>query len=256
MRTKLLGGALLAGLALQPASASLILETFQQFSGTGLGAVPTIVTFQASGSETGCVGSGGGTGMALVAGTCTSGGNTGNGASQAQLQPLTAGGITATGAAGAGQFALVFNAVQPAGGPLAVTNITAAFYSSTGAFLYQTSGLLCQTSPGATPTPAGPGGCVLPTTGQGTGNSGYLVVLDSSQQSAAVMANAFSSTSNLVGVSAAAGTSAFPSAGGSETVFIANSGTVVPTAIPEPGTYALIALGLGVVSLGRKYRRA
>src|SRR5579862_8887062 len=96
----------------QTASASLILETFQQFSGTGLGAVPTIVTFQNVGTETGCVGEGGATGSTLVAGVCMSGGDTKTGNSQAELQPLSAAGIT-----GAANFGLIFNAVQPAGGP-------------------------------------------------------------------------------------------------------------------------------------------
>src|SRR3954466_9924609 len=96
----------------QTASASLIIETFQQVSGTGLGTVPTVVTFQNIGTESGCIGLGGATGSALGAGgICSSGGDTKNGASQASLQPLSAGGITGTGAAGAASFGLIFNAV-------------------------------------------------------------------------------------------------------------------------------------------------
>ena len=209
----------------QTATASLILETFNPISGTGLGAVPTIVTFQNMGSETGCVGLGGATGSALGSGgACSSGGDTKNGASQASLQPLSAAGIS-TGATGAASFGLVFNAVQPAGSALGVTDITAAFYSSTGAFLYETSGLGCQATSGGPIVASGSGGCLLTLTAQGTGNSGFLVVLDATQQAAAVAAGAFSSTSNLVGVSSAAGTTAAASAGGSETIFLANSGT-------------------------------
>src|SRR4051812_42555337 len=100
---------LIAFAGIQTASASLILETFQQFSRTGLGTVPTIVTFQNNGTETGCFGSNG-AGSALSSGTCAAGGDTKTGNSQAQLQPLSAAGIT-----GATNFALIYNAVQPAG---------------------------------------------------------------------------------------------------------------------------------------------
>jgi len=236
---------------IQTASASLILETFQEFSGTGLGTVPTIVTFQSNGFETGCVGQSGVVGSALVAGVCSSGGDTKTGNSQSQLQPLSAAGIT-TGAAGAANFGLIYNAVQPAGGPLTVTDIRVAFYSSAGAFLYQTSGLFCEGSAGGPVVPSG-SGCLLTFTQQGTGNSGFLVTLDAAQQAAAVAAGAFSSTSNLVGASSAAGTTGAPSAGGSETIFLANAGAAPPQAIPEPITLFLSGAGLlGLVFLRRR----
>ena len=258
MRAQFICGSLLLGFAsLQTASASLILQTFQQFSGTGLGAVPTIVTFQSSGTETGCVGLNGAVGSALVDGACSSGGDTKTGASQAKLEPLSAAGITATGAAGASEFSLVFNGNQPAGGPLAVTNITAAFYSPSGAFLYQTSGLSCQASSGGSIVAAGSGGCLLTSTAHGTGNSGFVVTLDAAQQAAAVAAGAFSSTGNLVGVSAAAGDPAGPSAGGSETIFLANadadSGGSTQSVVPEPATLLLIATGLCLLGLWKRF---
>ena len=235
---------------IQTASASLILETFKEFSGTGLGAVPTIVTFQSNGFETGCVGQGGALGSALFAGVCSAGGDTKTGNSQAQLQPLSAAGIT-TGAAGAANFGLIFNAVQPAGGPLTVTDIRVAFYSSTGTFLYQSSGLFCQGSASGPVVPSG-SGCLLTFTQQGTGNSGFLVTLDAAQQAAAVTAGAFSSTGNLVGVSSAAGTAGAPSAGGSETIFLANAGAASPQATPEPISLFLCGAGLLGLALFRR----
>ncbi len=228
----------------QTASASLILETFQQFSGTGLGTVPTIVTFQNNGTETGCFGSNG-AGSALSGGACTAGGDTKTGNSQAQLQPLSAAGIT-----GAVNFGLIFNAVQPAAGPLAVTDITVAFYDPTGKnLLFQSSGLLCQNSAGGPIVSAGTG-CLLTVTAPGTGNSGFLVTLDANQQALATAAGAFSSTSNLVGASSAAGGTGGASAGGSETIFLANSGGVA--SVPEPISLALTGAGLLGVFLVRR----
>ncbi len=219
----LLALGLLGFLGAQTASASLVLETFQQFSGTGLGTVPTILTFQNVGTETGCVGFSG-IGSTLVSGVCTAGGDTKTGNSQTQLQSLSAAGIT-----GASDFALVFNAVQQASGPLLVTDIRAAFYSSNGTLLYQTTGLSCQTTSGGPIVPAGTG-CLLTTTAAGTGNSGFIVTLDAAQRAAAIAAGAFSSTSNLVGVSSAAGGTGGASAGGNETIFLATTRNL--TAVP------------------------
>ena len=230
----------------QTASASLILETFQQFSGTGLGTVPTLVTFQNTGTETGCFGSNG-AGSALSGGACTPGGDTKTGNSQAQLQPLSAAGIT-----GAADFALIVNGVQPSGGPLDVTNITVAFYDPTGTtLLFQSSGLLCQNSAGGPIVSAGTG-CLLTSTATGTGNSGFLVTLDANQQALATAAGAFSSTSNMVGASAAAGGTGGASAGGSETIFLANAGAPV-SSVPEPISLALTGAGLlGLTMLRRR----
>lgn len=250
-------GAMLALAGSQTASASLIIQTYQQFSGTGIGTVPTILTFQNVNTETGCVGQGGAIGSALINGVCSTGGDTKTGNSQTQLQPLTAAGITSLGAAGAASFGLIFNAVEPSGDSISVTSLVAAFYSSTGAFLYQTAGLFCQNTAGGPIVASGAGGCVLPTTGTGTGNSGYLVVLDAAQQAAAVAAGAFGPNGTLVGVSSAAGTTGNPSAGGSETIFLANAGGARPIGqVPEPATYLLVGSALFLVGLTRKVRKA
>lgn len=243
----------LAGFGVQTASANLVLETFQQFSGTGLGTVPTIVTFQNNGSESGCVGLNGGIGSSVSAtGACTGTGDTKTGSSQTQLQPLSAVGLTSATAA---NFALIFNAVQPSGNPLSVNSIVVSFYNPAGtSLLYQSTGLSCQTTSGGPIVSAGSGGCNLLTTATGTGNSGFLVTLDSTQLAAAIANNAFSSTSNLVGVSSSAGTGSFAAAGGSETIFLANVKNA--STVPEPGTYVLLLSGLGLAAVSRIRRRA
>lgn len=259
-----LGLALAVGLGVQTASASLILETFQQYSGTGLGTVPTILTYQNNGAESGCIGLNGSMGSSYDAnGNCIGTGNDKTGASQTLLESLSAanlvGGTGTTATTAAANFALIYNAVQPSGNPLTVDNITVAFYNSTGTqLLYESSGLLCQNSAGGPIVSAGANGCDLLTTASGTGNSGFVVTLNAAQQAAAVAAGAFSSSSNLVGVSSSAGTGNYAAAGGSETIFLGNLNNAVPTGgqAPEPGTWALLLGGLGLAGISRLRRRA
>lgn len=225
---------------LQTASAGLVLDPFQVYGGTGLGSVSTILTIQNNPTEAGCVSFGGTIGSILTAGTGICAGSSADvktGASQTQTRTLTQGGITS-----ASNFALILNGVQPAGGPITLNDILVAFYSPTGTLLYQTSGFACVASGGGTT----PGPCNIPVTAAGTGNSGYKLTLDAAQQTAATAAGAFSSTSNVIGMSSAFSNSA----GGSETFFIANIQQVTP--IPEPATYALIGLGLGAIALIRR----
>ena len=255
IRHALLGAILLSLLGVQIASASLILETYQTMGGTGLGKVSTILTFQNNGTEAGCVGLGGATGLALLSdGSCSPGGDTKHGNSQTGLQPLSAAGITGTGAAGAAEFGMVFNPVQPGSSAgLDVSALIVAFFSSDGqTLLYETTGALgCQTTAGG-PITSAP--CYLPPGGQGTGNSGFLVVLDAAQQADAVAAGAFSSVDNLIGVSAAAGSDAYPSAGGAETTFLVNANGTPPPDVPEPGTCLLIGSGMAFAGLARRLR--
>jgi hypothetical protein len=95
---------------------SLILSSANFVSGTGLGTEPTLLTIQDSPTEIGCVGS---TSSQIgstfnASGVC--GGSSGDvktGASQ--TAPQTIGTITAN------TFGIVFNADQPAGGPITLT---------------------------------------------------------------------------------------------------------------------------------------
>lgn len=226
--------------AVQSSFGSLILTSPIAVSGTGLGTEPTLLTIQSQGSsstEAGCVGS---TSTQIgtsfnASGVCTgASGDVLTGTSQIGPQTLAAAGITT-----ASTFGIVFNAAEPGGDSITLTGLTASFYSSTGTFLYQTSGFSCA-GLGAT--------CTFPSTATGTGKSGFLFSLDTAQQAAATAAGAFSSSSNLVGLSA----SASSATGGNETFYLANisgsGGGGGGGQVPEPGTMMLtggVLVGLG-----------
>ena len=233
MKTFLSNFALFSILGLGTASASLILQSPVQISGTGLGTVPTILTIQNDPSEIGCVGFAGTGSTYNASGVCTgSNSDVKTGASQTLLEPLSAASIIS-----ASNFALVFNANQPAAGPITLTGLQAAFYSPTGTFLYETSGLSCA---GLASSP----GCTFPSTFNGTGNSGFVFILDSAQQAAATTAGVFANPANLIGVSF----SASNSSGGPETVFLASTSTTT-SSIPEPGALLIVASGFALVGV-------
>ena len=228
---------------------SIMLTSPTSFTGTGLGAVPTILTIQDNPTEIGCVGFSG-TGSTLNSGVCTgSSADVKTGASQTELQPLSAaaGGAITTAA----NFAFIFNADQPAGGPITLGDARVAFYSSTGAFLYQSAGLNCTVSST---------GCTFPNTFSGIGKSGFEFQLSSDQQTAATAAGAFSSPSNLVGLSAFV----TGSAGGPETFYLLNGNLGAGggsagggvSFVPEPSGVFLSMIGLALVAISAIGRRS
>jgi hypothetical protein len=121
--------------------------------------------------------------------------------------------------------------------------MTAAYYSPTGAFLYQTSGVSC---------PQLVGGCNFLTTNTGVGNSGYVFQLDAAQQAQAIAAGVFNNQNNLVGLSA----SASNVNGGNETFYLGVVGAAGPTPVPEPTTWALSLAGVILVGFSSLRRRS
>lgn len=229
-----LSAAALLSLPLSAARADLILAGPDPVSGAGIGSVNTILTIQGKGSattEAGCVAFGGLMGSSFSGGTCIgSSADVKTGASQTQTRTLFETGVTS-----AANFGVIFNAAEPAGNSITLNALTATFYSAAGMVLYQASTAMSY---------------IFSVTSTGTGNAGFLFVLDAAQQAAATSAGAFNSSANVIGLSA----SASDATGGNETFFVANNGMAV---VPEPSTYALMAAGLaGMFGFARRRRQA
>lgn len=223
--------AVLAGLA-APAQADLVLVGPEDFQGTGLGSVNTILTIQSPGStsfETGSVG------RALSNPNDVITGNALTGASQTQTRTVDELGLTT-----AANLRVVFNALEP-GGPgnsVLLSDLELSIFSHTGALLFASGDFSCPTVPG----------CNFPNTLTGAGNSGFVFALTPLQQAAA--AGALANPLNRVGLSATVNNAT----SGFETFFVANSGSTV-TPIPEPETYALMLAGLAAVGFVANRRR-
>jgi hypothetical protein len=230
--TKSLMTVTLAGVLFTAASASqagVILVQPENFSGTGLGSVNTILTIQGKNNgtvETGAVSFNG------TADVMTGDAKTGN--SQTQTRTLGSLGIT-----DASSLRIVFNAVEN-DNKIDLTGLTLNIYSATGATLFTTS--LNQIYSNMS-------------TLSGTGNSGFVFGLDGGSASAAQQA-VFTLPDFMnarIGLSA----SATSYSAGNETFFVAKSlaqGPGVPASgdVPEPGSVVLVGLGLAAASISRR----
>lgn len=206
--------ALVAGAA----NASLTLSGPEDFQGTGLGSVNTILTISSPGStstETGQVG--------LAGGAQFISGNALTGASQTQTRSFADLSVTS-----AANLRVVFNALEPgnaADNGITLSALQLNVYNAAGTQALFTANLDRSYTFADTRT--------------GAGNSGFVFKLTDAE--AAELQPVFAS-SDRVGLAA----TATNATGGFETFFVANATTPV-AAIPEPETYALMLAGLGVL---------
>jgi hypothetical protein len=191
----------------------------QEFHGTGLGAVNTILTIQNTGTESGSVGLNS-SGEQVITGDAKTG------ASQTQLLSLAE-----IGATSAAELQIVFNAVEPdnAENSISLDNLVLSIFDPSGTVLF--------TSDAFSPI-------TFDDTFNGTGQSGFVFGLSDAEASAAQSAFSGDFGANLVGLSATASMSA----AGHESFFV----TTNTAPIPEPSTYAMMGVGLLGLALARR----
>ena len=229
---KLFAAGLVAASIAGPATASLILNTTITENGSGLGALPTVVTVLDNGSggngtESGCI-SANGAGSNF---SCLNGLQGGDNQAINNLITLS----SLTGISNAGQLAVVVNLNEPGSDTQAVlTDLYLAFFSSTGVLLgnhqYTGPDLVLDETPGI-------------------GSAGTVFTLDAAQALLAIAECPVLSECRVGGgIQFAEGSTA----GGPETMFL----SFVPqqNQVPEPGTLSRVALALATLSIAARRR--
>jgi hypothetical protein len=215
-----------------PSFAAMIYAGAVDMTGTGLGHVPTILTMQQKGNESGCV-SFDGSGDVLGALACV-GGNDGGDEKTGASQTLTRS-FSDIGVSAASDLVVIFNPSQPAGGEINLANLTLSIFSPSGTLLFSSGAFTAME---------------FDQTDKGTGKSGFAFRLDDQD---AVLAAPFVSAGNRMGLSA----TATASHGGLETFFVSNIQnfpelSFAASEIPEPATFMLLGFGLIALAWIRK----
>ena len=230
-RSSKLGLAVAAALGFaSSANASLTMLAAEDFPGTGLGTVNTILTIQSpanTSTENGLV-TWNGTADVISGATALTG------ASQTLTRSLTDLGITS-----AANLRVVFNAAEPGGDAITLNSLTLTIYNANGTTFF--------TAPLDHPYD-------FANTQTGTGNSGFVFGL-TSQEAGQLQTLLNPLGGNFSSLRAGLGAAASNATGGNETFFIANSTALPPTAIPEPETYAMILAGLGMLGFIARRRK-
>lgn len=246
VKTKFLTTAVAAGLLglSAGASANLVLNGQVAVGAQGFGNAHRLLTISSKGnstSESGAIGISGGTLVALTPGILDSAVFSGNGVSNAggdTVNPLTDNlkfGIPTLGELGwtsGSNVNLLFNASESGGDGLTVTDVTLKFYDSDSVIA------------------AIDGSFNLLSTVTGAGNAGFLVSVDVPQQvylDSVVFNQAGASAFRIALESTITGVS-----GGPESF----SAITAVSAIPEPGTHAMMLAGLGLLGFAARHRRS
>jgi len=230
-RSTKLGLAVAAALGFaSSANASLTMLAAEDFPGTGLGSVNTILTIQSPANSTTEFGMVSWNGTADV----ISGATALTGASQTLTRSLTDLGITS-----AANLRVVFNAAEPGGDAITLNSLTLTIYNANGTTFF--------TAPLDHPYD-------FANTQTGTGNSGFVFGL-TSQEAGQLQTLLNPLGGNFSSLRAGLGAAASNATGGNETFFMANSTALPPTAIPEPESYAMILAGLGMLGFIARRRK-
>ena len=234
MKQKLNTGVLLLSLGVGTAFADLVSLGPDTLSGQGLGHVDTVLTMQSPGSsttESGCVGAGVGgttvTGSSKCPGNGPNGGNAFTGGDEIAINNAFS--ASSLGLTDFNNLRILFNADQPAGGPISLGNLALTLWNPTNGQILDARYVVNPPVNFASTNP-------------GIGNAGFFFGLTPAE--AAVENGILAAFPNLfIGLDA----NASMATGGPETFSVG-----VSSAVPEPAAFVPIALVMAVFALRKR----